>query len=226
MSQVNIIRNILIFLASSCFYAKGQSLYTFNSCSNALYRGGSSNIIYVDDCENPDSLFILADHGAIKSIEMPNKPAFIWSTDDTTQNTTQIFLYKIIGKDTVLSGTFLFKIYDIPEPILYLSSKSGGKIAKEEIISCPVVQVSFDRSNCIFKDIDILFKVVDFSYLIISKEGINHYTITSSNRFNEFDIENFKKLEHGDILLFYNIFIISGYLNKPMKIAPSEFVIE
>jgi len=215
---------IVLLFALSSFFTKGQSIYSYSGCSNTLYRG-LLNILHVDYCGHSDSLFLLTDHGVVKPIDSPNNIAYTWSEGDTTKSTTQIFLCKICEEDTVLISTFLFKIYDMPQPVFYFVSKSSGEISKEDILRHPYVQVLLDRSNCFNRGISIIFLLVEFSYIIVSKDGIKHYHKTS-NRFNEKEIEEFEKLEKGDILLFYNIFVTSGFLEKPIRINPSEFVIE
>jgi len=109
----------LLLFAMSNFNSIGQGIYTYNACSNILYRG-ITNILYVDFCEQNDSVFLLADNGIIERLDSTNNFQYIWSSaKDTPHDTTHISLYNIIQKDTVLIGVFLFKIHDIPLPLFF-----------------------------------------------------------------------------------------------------------
>jgi hypothetical protein len=128
-------------------------------------------------------------------------------------------IYKKQNGKPVKLRTHKLIVYPIPPPVLSVGTyPNGSEISRAAFI----VQTGVSANFYTFLDVD--YRVVNFSVLIMRDSTTQLVPDNPGNLFNDKMSEAFKKMETGSTILFFNVWV-SGPDGKPFKAQPLEYII-
>lgn len=207
---------LTVILLMVSYVSFGQSISIASSKNNELYMGIENPLEAVVESMKCSSFFITTDNGKISGkdcnyVITPNKYGY-----------TNIFVKRIIKKDTVVIGKKVFRVRKIPLPSASIGGIKSGFINKNKLIACGGIVARFENM-----DFDFTIKINEFSVIISRDKTPIYKTYIKGNKFTEELISEFNKLQCNDELIFYNMTITTpsvGYINE--RIEPIDLTIE
>ncbi len=204
---------LLIVISTKSF---GQTIAIASSKNNVLYFGIENPLDVVVENMKCGSFFLKANNGTLSG----EKCNYLIKPEE--YSLVNIYIMKIIRKDTILIGKKVFRVEKVPLPIASIGGVNQGKIHKNKlIVSGGIVAKMYDI------DIDAIFKIDEFSMIIFRDKTPVYKVQVKGNRFTEEMINEFKKLQSNDELIFYNIRISKPSIDlTDERLEPINLTIE
>lgn len=204
---------LLLFILFLVININGQEITTFNNRFNIVFVG-IDNPIYVSGVCNCKNIIVTASNGKItqegdcKYNLISRKPGNTW-----------VKVYKIESHDTIEIANKEFRVQGFPNIHACIKGKHDCSIDKEFITSAIGIEAPVDNW-----EINLIYPVQSFDIVIIRGEEVCFKKSYSNYKFSDELINEFKKLEKGDLIFFYNI-TAKNVIDKTMELPPINFSI-
>jgi hypothetical protein len=177
---------------------------------NLLYREIENPIrIAVSGIEN-NKIFVSCEYGQVRKGLLENEYIYNYDSNKTLDYELEtIFVSKVINKDTLLIGKHVFRMKNIPKPIIQL-----GSIDKNGKISIYIVRAA----NAVYSILSgfsfrgYMYEVKSFTIELIKKEGDT--IIYTNNKGNTIESDfkmNLLKVKTGDKIILKDVYMKNSY---------------
>jgi hypothetical protein len=204
---------LLIVISTKSF---GQTIAIASSKNNVLYFGIENPLDVVVENMKCGSFILTTDNGTLTG----EKCKYLIKPEE--YSLVNIYIMKIIRNDSMFIGKKVFRVEKVPLPIASIGGVKLGKINKNKlIVSGGIV------AKLYYVDIDAFFKINEYSVIIFRDKTPFYKTQVQGNRFTEEMINEFKKLQSNDELIFYNIRISEPSIDwTDERLEPINLTIE
>ena len=206
----------ITFLIFNIGFSFGQVMSVSSIRENNIYMGIDNAITIVIENMKCTDFSVYTNNGEILKMDNNDcsyiiRPARLGRAD--------IHAIKTNGKDTIKIGTCEFRVKNLPKPCTRIAGKKGGIISKNELS----VQ-SFIKAELENFDINIHYKILNYSVLIIrDKKTVFFQDVTGNKIPDDIKIE-FSKLQKDDRVYFIDVNIITPD-GRNEEIEPVKFTI-
>jgi len=135
---------------------------------------------------------------------------------DTTGHSSVCFYKKHI-EDTVKLGCKNIRVKEIPDPIIEICGKTGGKLDKTVLKRAFSINARMDGL-----EIDLPIRILNYSILMLRDKKVITLKELSESRNDKDVMEILGDLKKGDVLMFFDITVKVGQKDK-IKLRPLEF---
>jgi len=186
---------ILIFVPISIF---GQDVVVSATRENRFYRGIDNPIQIAVSGVRVKTIFVKTDNGTIEKI---GNSLYLYKSKE--KGRTQIFVYKISRKDTILLDTKYFRVKDLPYPTALVGSMKEGVVKKSVLVGCSGLRCQLDGF-----DINLTYKIIGYTAIIVRKNGDVWSQDFESAQFSPELKMKLRETEIGDRIYFEDIRVV------------------
>lgn len=196
---------LLLLLAINTF---AQNILISNLKQHDLWLKIPNPICVMVDNVNYDSVFITTDNGIVKNVPEGfqnyncNKGAFYIIPEKSGRAIIEI--KSVVNADTIKIGHKYFAVKDFAELIGIVGGMKNDTIRNKVLAAQLGIHSELDYSNFPF-DLDINFKVIKYSVIIIQNEKCNYYNEFNGRIFSDELKKLFATLKSNDKVLFFGI---------------------
>jgi hypothetical protein len=203
---------MLIGLSSK---AQKPSVVIAASDQNILTEILENRLTVLIENTSSKAIYLTTDNGTIKRDETG---CFIITPHHVGPATINV--YKVRKKDTTKVGSQFFRVHRLPDPLVVINGKTGGKISKKELINAGGL---IAKLTCCGFDAPLLIK--EYSLLAITDSSLIGIKKNSGSRFTDRSFQILHQLKRGDKLLVTNL-IVQFPSEKTRMLHSIEFMID
>jgi len=192
----------------------GQNISISFTRENIIYRGIPNPISVVVENMKCGSFFITTDNGKITG----DSCSYLIKVKRLGKST--IYINKIVETDTVVLGTAVFAVKDIPKPSIYVDGLNNGKITKENLLAQGSFKARLDNF-----DLCITYHIMSYSVVFLKKNNTFNLVDVKTSVFSEELINEFKALRKNDKLIITDIKVREPS-GRIMQLQPVDITIE
>lgn len=171
---MKLLKLIFLLLISNITFSQ-QTIVVSATNMNILYKGIENPItIAVSNYDSKD-LIIKLNNGTFKCINK-NKGEYVVSPSHTGEAVISVYLDNDFEYQAK-KGSVVFRVKDIPMPIVTIAGKNGGSISKNELISSSLM---VELKNFDFNG--IRYKIINFQINVLGGDGKRRIESTTGNK--------------------------------------------